>query len=226
LEKPTLLILAAGLSSRYKSGLKQLDSFGPSGESLLDYAIYDAIRAGFCKAVFVIRKKIKDDFARLITLKYANKIEYDFVFQEIDDLPAGFNTPAARQKPWGTGHAVWVARDKIKEAFAVINADDFYGSESYKILATFLVGQSVKVDGKYSMVGFKLQNTLSDYGSVARGICKVQDGYLQDIDERTNIQKQDGLPIYIDWDGTKKKLDPHAVVSMNFWGFSVDFSPY
>ncbi len=222
MKKPTLLILAAGLSSRYKLGLKQLDSFGPSGETLLDYAIFDAINAGFGKAVFVIQKKIKNDFERQLTSKYKNKIDCDFVFQELDDLPAGFKLPNTRKKPWGTGHAVWVAREKVKESFAVINADDFYGSESYKIMAAFLIGQTADVEGYYSMVGFNLQNTLSDYGSVSRGICKLQDGFLVDIDERTEIQKLDDFPTYNDENGTLQKLDPLSIVSMNFWGFPAD----
>lgn len=220
--KPTLLILAAGLSSRYKLGLKQMDTFGPSGETLLDYAIYDAINAGFDKAVFVIRKNIKEDFENLVTYKYKNKIECEFVFQELNDLPAGYNCPAGREKPWGTGHAVWVARDKIKGPFAVINADDFYGTTSYKTMANFLLSQSASSIGDYAMIGYPLKNTLSDYGSVSRGICSVQSGYLLNIDERTNIQKQNGSIIYTNTDGITHELNPESIVSMNFWGVTPD----
>jgi len=225
LKKPSLLVLAAGLSSRYKLGLKQLDTFGPSGETLLDYAIFDAIMAGFGKVIFVIQKEVKDNFEKRVTAKYSNKIDCDFVFQELDDLPTGYKVPSARKKPWGTGHAVWVAREKINEPFAVINADDFYGRESYKIMAAFLKKNTVENEGKYSMIGFNLQNTLSDYGSVARGLCKVNDGYLLDIDEQTNIQKKNGAPISIDENGAITKLNPSAVVSMNFWGFTADLFP-
>lgn len=220
--KPTLLIMAAGLSSRYKLGLKQMDTFGPSGETLLDYAIYDAIQAGFGKVVFVIRKKIKDDFERLVTSKYNDKIDYEFVFQEMDDLPAGFLPPAAREKPWGTGHAVWVTRNHIKGPFAVINADDFYGCASYTTMVAFLNKQSSGIGGNYSMVGFKLGNTLSEYGSVSRGVCNVQNSQLQDIDERTDIREEDGLPVYTDENGSTKKLNSDTLVSMNFWGFTPD----
>lgn len=210
------------MSSRYKLGLKQIDAFGPSGETLLDYAIYDAIRAGFGKAVFVIRRQMKDDFEKLVTSKYKNKIEYELVFQEVDDVPDIYEKTYSREKPWGTGHAVWAARKRVKEAFAVVNADDFYGSESYKTMAEFLKGIVPGVEGKYSMVGFNLGNTLSDYSSVSRGICTVKDGYLLDIDERTGIHKQDNLPLYKDEKDLLKQLDPNAVTSMNLWGFSPD----
>lgn len=220
--KPTLLILAAGLSSRYGLGLKQLDTFGPSGETLLDYAIYDAIQAGFGKAVFVIRKKIKDDFEKFVTYKYQNIIDYEFAFQELDDLPEGIKPVAIREKPWGTGHAVWTARNKIKEPFAVINADDFYGRESYKTMASFLTKQTSLYDGKYAMVGFDLRNTLSRHGFVSRGVCEVKEGYLIDIDERSNIHEQDGLPVYLDENNVLRKIDPKAIASMNLWGFSPD----
>lgn len=220
--KPTLLILAAGLSSRYKLGLKQIDTFGPNGETLLDYAIYDAIQAGFGKAVFVIRKEIKDDFEKFVTSKYDNLIDYDIVFQEVGDLPNGLELKTNREKPWGTGHAVWVARNKVKEPFAVINADDFYGSESYKTMKAFLTGKTSAEVGKYALIGFSLKNTLSENGSVSRGICKVKDGFLKDIDERTNIRLQEGRPVYLDDKNILKGLDPNSVVSMNMWGFTPD----
>ncbi len=220
--KPTLLILAAGLSSRYKLGLKQIDKFGPSGEILLDYAIYDAIQAGFGKVVFVIRKSIQSDFEKLITSKYKNKIICDFAFQELDDLPAGFICPGEREKPWGTAHAVWVSKDKIQEPFAVINADDFYGSDSFKNMAKFLSSCSEHDEGNYAMVGYNLKNTLSEHGSVARGICDVRDGTLQGIAERTKIKEQDGSVVYIDNSEKAHNLDHDSIVSMNFWGFTPD----
>jgi UTP-glucose-1-phosphate uridylyltransferase len=220
--KPTLLILAAGLSSRYKLGLKQNDKFGPSGEILLDYAIYDAIKAGFGKVVFVIRKNTESDFEKLIAYKYKNIIKCDFVFQELDNLPDGFNCPDEREKPWGTGHAVWVAKDKIKEPFAVINADDFYGSDSFSKMAKFLSSLSEYDKGNYAMVGYNLKNTLSDHGTVSRGICDVKNGVLQGIIERSKIQKKNGLVIYIDSSENAHNLDQDAIVSMNFWGFTPD----
>ena len=159
-----------------------------------------------------------DDFEKMVTSKYGNKIDYDFVFQELDDLPTGFKPPPARDKPWGTGHAVWVARNKIKGPFAVINADDFYGSESYKTMVMFFKRRTSDVGGEYSMVGFNLQNTLSEYGSVSRGICKVKDGHLLDIDERTNIRKQGGLPVYTDENGAIK----HATRNVGFRDLLLD----
>jgi UTP-glucose-1-phosphate uridylyltransferase len=222
-KKPTLLILAAGLSNRYKLGLKQLDRFGPSGETLLDYAIYDAVEAGFGKVFFVIRNEIKDDFEKQVTVNYRNKIVYDFVSQETDDLPVDFESPVLRIKPWGTGHAVWVARNVITEPFAVINADDFYGKESYRIMAKFLQQQNT-ISEKYAMAGFNLQNTVSDFGTVSRGICKVQNSNLIDIDERTSIrQSQDGNIVYKTEQGQQYALDPDSIVSMNFWGFYPGF---
>lgn len=219
---PTLLILAAGLSSRYKLGLKQIDNFGPSGEILLDYAVYDAIKAGFGKVVFIIPKSTKEDFEKHVAGKYQDKIKYTFAFQELNDLPAGYICPGGREKPWGTGHAVWVARDQINEPFAAINADDYYGSDSFIKMAQYLSSLSAEDTGKYAMVGYILKNTLSDYGSVARGICEVHNGMLTDIVERTKIRRENDSIVYFDHSESAVPLADDKVVSMNFWGFTPD----
>ena len=220
--KPTLLILAAGLSSRYKLGLKQIDRFGPSGEILLDYAVYDAIKAGFGKVVFVIQKSMYEEFEKEVSHKYQKKIKYDFAFQELDDLPDEFICPDGRQKPWGTGHAVWVAENKIQEPFAIINADDYYGPDSFKKMAELLSTYSINDKEKYAMIGYILNNTLSDYGAVSRGICSIDDYLLQGIVERTKIQKQNGNIVYIDSSDKTYLLKNETIVSMNFWGFTPD----
>jgi len=220
--KPTLLILAAGLSSRYKLGLKQIDRFGPSGEILLDYAIYDAIKAGFGKVVFVIRRNMKDEFEKIIASKYNDKVDYCFSFQELDDLPVGYSCPEERKKPWGTAHAVWTAREHISEPFAVINADDFYGFDAYNQMAEFLSERFSSGQGKYAMVGYALNNTLSDHGFVSRGVCKITDGFLSDIVERTQIREEQGKIVYKDNASQSFSLAHDTAVSMNFWGFTPD----
>jgi len=223
LKKLTLLVLAAGLSSRYKIGLKQLDHFGPSGETIMDYAIYDAIEAGFSRVVFVIRNSIKNDFVKQVSSSYSNKIDVDFVSQELNDLPGGFRSPALREKPWGTGQAVWAARNIINEPFAVINADDFYGKESYNIMAEFL--QRNNNSGTYAMIGFILKNTLSEHGYVSRSICQVHDGNLTDIVERSKIGLNHAGEAIYEQDGIEKSVDANSVVSMNFWGLYPDLFP-
>lgn len=209
---PTLLVLAAGMGSRY-GGLKQVDPVGPSGESLLDYAVYDAIRAGFGRVVFVIRRDFEELFRTQIGSKYSGQVEVDYVFQSINELPEGFSTPDSREKPWGTGHAVWCARHAIKEPFAVINADDFYGSDSFAQLGRFL-GQIELIESpRFTMVGFKLANTLSENGSVSRGVCEIgQEGHLQTITEQTGID-----PAEV---GPGKKYTGEETVSLNCWGFT------
>jgi len=219
--EPTLLILAAGMASRYGS-MKQIQSFGPGGETIMDYSIYDAIRAGFKKVVFIIRKEFADDFKEIFEPKLAGKVKIDYVFQDLHAYTDGFEVPADRTKPWGTAHAVLCAKEVVKEPFAVINADDFYGRESYKTMASFLTKQTSLYDGKYAMVGFDLRNTLSRHGFVSRGVCEVKEGYLIDIDERSNIHEQDGLPVYLDENNVLRKIDPKAIASMNLWGFSPD----
>lgn len=215
--QPTLLILAAGMGSRYK-GLKQIDTFGPSGETILEYSVYDAIRAGFGKIVFVIRRDIEEPFKRIFIDKLASKIEVDYVFQELDHLPAGFAKPADRQKPWGTGHAVLVAAEKVTTPFAVINADDFYGASSFKVIADYL-RQTNNAPTELSMVGYQLVNTLSEYGTVSRGICQADaDSFLLSITERTKIgQGADG--IFYEENQERVELSPDAIASMNLMGF-------
>jgi choline kinase len=205
----TLLVLAAGMGSRY-GGLKQIDPVGPSGETVLDYAVFDAMRAGFTRVVFVIRREFEAVFRDQIGAKYSGRIAVDYVFQSIDTLPAGFPSPAGREKPWGTGHAVWCARDAVRENFAVINADDFYGADSFARLAEFLAGAS---ENHFAMVGFKLANTLSEHGAVSRGICAVdRGGMLSGVVEQTGILATEV--------GDGKKYSGKEIVSMNCWSFT------
>jgi len=216
--KPTLLVLAAGLGSRYGS-YKQIDKFGPSGETIMDYSIFDAVRAGFEKVVFVIGKSFEKDFIELAA-KYNSKIKVEYVFQELHNVPKGVIVPADRQKPWGTGHAILVAAEKIHEPFAVINADDFYGKLSFESIAKYLSRQDMQDSEKYCMVGFILGNTLSEYGFVSRGVCDVDTkGKLSGITECTKIQKTDDSIVYTDENGQARHLTGKEIVSMNLWGF-------
>jgi len=212
--KPTLVIMAAGIGSRY-GGLKQIDPVGPSGEIVLDYSVYDAIQAGFGKVVFIIRPDIEEAFKEVIGHKLDGKIKVEYVFQTLDKLPAGFSVPAGRTKPWGTGQAVLMAAPVVHEPFAVINADDFYGRESFHIVANRL--KTVDVNSTdFCMAGFYIKNTLSEYGGVARGWCDVKNGKLSHIVERFNIErKPDGV---IRYDGGE--MDDNDMVSMNTWGFT------
>ena len=221
---PTLLVLAAGLGSRY-GALKQMDGVGPNNEAILDYSIYDAIRAGFGKVVFVIREDFAEAFKKVnSTEKFGVPVEY--VYQSLDKLPKGFTVPEGRVKPWGTCHAVLMAKDVIHEPFAVINADDFYGKEAYEVMADYLK-QCEGKKGAYSMVAYRLRNTMSDFGTVSRGICTADaDGYLKTIVERTAIgHTADGGAAFTDADGDHP-LDLDSLVSMNFFGFTPDFFEY
>ena len=222
--KPTLFVLAAGMGSRY-GGLKQMDGVGPSGETIMDYSIYDALRAGFGKIVFVIREFFEEDFREKIVSKYENHVPVEVVFQELDKLPAGFTVHPDRVKPWGTNHAVMMGKDVIHEPFAVINADDFYGRESYAILAE----QLKKMDGQenhYCMVGYRLHNTLSESGSVARGVCETDDkGYLTSVVERTQVERVDGVIKFKEGE-TWTEVGENTPVSMNMWGFTPDYFGY
>ncbi len=222
--KPTLFVLAAGMGSRY-GGLKQLDGLGPNGETIMDYSIYDAIRGGFGKVVFVIRKDFEDDFRRIVLSKYENHIPVEVVFQSIDDLPEGYTRPADRQKPWGTNHAVMTGREVIKEPFAVINADDFYGRDGFRVLGEWLS----KAEGanEYCMVGYRVGNTLSDSGTVSRGICQTnEEGYLTGVVERTDISRVDGVITFTGDNGQPEHTAETTPVSMNMWGFTPDYFAY
>ena len=215
--KPTLLVLAAGMGSRY-GGNKQLDEVGPSGETIIDYSIFDAIRAGFGKIVFVIRRDIEDQVKERFVEKLDGKIEVDYVFQEITDLPEGVKVAPDRSKPWGTSHAILVTSSKIKEPFGVINADDFYGAESFRILRDFLVND--KNPNNYCIVGYKLGNTLSDHGHVNRGVCQAgEDGFLKKIVETRQIEKTKNGAIAPGADGNPQYFTGNEIVSMNLWGF-------
>ena len=220
--KPTLFVLAAGMGSRY-GGLKQLDGLGPHGETIMDYSIFDAIRSGFGKIVFVIRKDFEDDFRKIILSKYENHIPVEVVFQAIDNLPEGFVCPEGRTKPWGTNHAVLMGKDVIKEPFAVINADDFYGRNSFEVIAQEL-SKPKEEKGDYCMVGFRVGNTMSESGSVARGVCQTTDGYLTTVVERTAIEYNDKHEItFVYENGVTQTLEPNTPVSMNLWGFTPDY---
>ena len=223
--KPTLFVLAAGMGSRY-GGLKQLDGVGPHDETIMDYAIYDAIRSGFGKVVFVIRKDFEDDFRKIILSKYENHIPVETVFQSLDIVPEGFTCPTERTKPWGTNHAVLMGKDVIHEPFAVINADDFYGRDSFAALGRELATYEGKKN-EYSMVGFRVGNTLSESGSVARGVCSMDaNGYLTTVVERTAVERIDGDIQFIDEYGKKIVLEENTSVSMNMWGFTPDYFDY
>lgn len=216
---PSLVILAAGLGSRYGS-LKQIDQFGPSGETIIDYAIYDAIKAGFKKVVFVIRRKISDEFKEVFVDKFSDRIAIDYALQETEILPPGIAPPPGRLKPWGTGHAVLVAENKITEPFAVINADDFYGSTSFKLVFDFLT--AAPAAPHVCMVGFDLLNTLSENGAVSRAICEVDHDQLLSLMERPRVFCDAAEVFFADEAGSAQPLDANAIVSMNLWGFTPD----
>lgn len=213
----TLLVMAAGMGSRY-GGLKQLDSIGPNNETIIDYSVFDAIRAGFSKVVFIIRKEFEDEFKEKITNKYLGKIEVKFAFQDLNFLPEGFSCPEARVKPWGTGHAILTARDLINEPFVAINGDDFYGRQTFKVVADFYENESEL----FSMVAFQLDKTLSDNGSVSRGLCTLKNGNLTSVIETHDLKKTNNN---IDSD-REIKLNGLEPVSMNVWGFSPKIFEY
>ena len=223
--KPTLFILAAGMGSRY-GGLKQLDGLGPSGETIMDYSVYDALRAGFGKIVFVIRHDFEQEFREKIVSKYEGHVPVEVVFQDLNDLPGGFKPNPERKKPWGTNHAVLMGKDVIKEPFGVINADDYYGAESFQILGDFLREAEGK-KGRYCMIGFRIENTLSENGGVSRGLCEVSaEGDLTGVTECHGIERKDGRLIQVLADGTVADFPEGANVSMNMWGFTPDYFDY
>lgn len=224
--KPTLFVLAAGMGSRY-GGLKQLDGLGPNGETIMDYSIFDAIRGGFGKIVFVIRKDFEEDFRKKIISKYENHIPVEVVFQSIDKLPEGFTCPAERVKPWGTNHAVLMGKEVIREPFAVINADDFYGRDSFAVIGKFLSELPEGAKNTYCMVGFRVGNTLSGSGTVARGICSTDENrHLTTVVERTEIMRINGVVSYKDENGEWVGIEDNTPVSMNMWGFTPDYFNY
>lgn len=224
--KPTLLVLAAGMGSRY-GGLKQLDGVGPSGETIMDYSVFDAMRAGFGRVVFVIRHDFEDDFRKIILSKYENSIPVDVVFQSVDALPEGYSAPDGREKPWGTNHAILMSADTIREPFAVINADDFYSRHAFEVIAKELSREDRK-PGEYCMVGFKVGNTMTENGSVSRGVCTTCDGKLTKVVERRAISfDSDHRITFVDEsDGSTKYLESETPVSMNFWGLTPDYFDY
>ena len=223
---PTLLLLAAGMVSRY-GGLKQLDGLGPNGETIMDYSIYDAIQAGFGKIVFIIRKDFEQDFRDKVLSKYEGHIPAEVCFQAMENLPEGFTVPEGRQKPWGTNHAVMMAKDVIKEPFCVINCDDFYNRDSFMVIGKYLANLPEGAKNDYTMVGFRVGNTLSDNGTVARGICaKDENDNLTTVVERTEIMRVNGAVSYKDENGEWVAVDDNTPVSMNMWGFTPDYFEY
>ncbi len=223
--KPTLFVLAAGMGSRY-GGLKQLDGLGPNGETIMDYSVYDAIKAGFGKVVFVIREDFEKDFREKVLSKYEGVVPTEVVFQALDKLPEGYTCPADRTKPWGTNHAVLMGKEAIKEPFAVINADDFYGRDAFRVIAEELQRPHDR-KGDYCMVGFRVGNTMTENGSVARGVCQTKEGLLTSVVERTAISYDNNHNIvFTDENGEVQTLEPNTPVSMNLWGFTPDYFDY
>ena len=226
MSKPTLFVLAAGMGSRY-GGLKQLDGLGPHGETIMDYSIYDAIQSGVGKVVFVISKDFEEDFRTKILSKYENHIPTEVVFQSINDLQEGFTCPAERTKPWGTNHALMMGKNVINEPFAIINSDDYYGRNSFEVMAKELSSLEEGSTNKYSMVGFKVGNTLSESGTVSRGVCEKEGNYLTGVVERTSIGYNAEHKIsFTDENGVEQVIAPDTPVSMNFWGFTPDYFKY
>ncbi|KPK84306.1 MAG: nucleotidyltransferase [Bacteroides sp. SM23_62_1] len=217
---PTLLILAAGIGSRY-GGMKQIDRVGPSGEAIIDYSIYDAIRAGFGKVVLIIRKNIEEEVREFFEHKLHGRIKMDFAYQEMDMIPPGISYPPERNKPWGTAHAIWVAASKINEPFVVINADDFYGRNSYMVVGGCMAEKGTTDHTNFCMIGYRLKNTLSDYGTVSRGLCVADDrSFLKSIVERPEIGKKNGDIYFRDNNSHEIPLTGEELVSMNIWGFT------
>lgn len=225
--KPTLFLLAAGMGSRY-GGLKQLDTLGPQGQSIMDYSIYDAIQAGFGKIVWVIRRDFEEQFRTQILSKYEGHVPCELCFQSIDALPEGFSVPEGRQKPWGTNHAVLMGAGVINEPFAVLNCDDFYDRDAFMVMGKFLSSLPEGSTGKYAMVGFRVDNTLSESGTVSRGICEndEQTHLLTGVVERTKIERRDGVVQYLDENEQWVSIPDTTPVSMNFWGFTPDYFKY
>lgn len=225
MNKTALVIMAAGIGSRYGGGIKQLEHVGPSGEIIMDYSIYDAIQAGFNKVVFIIRRDLEKDFKEIIGNRIEKQIEVEYVYQELDALPSGFTKPEERVKPWGTGQAVLCCKDVIKEPFAVINADDYYGKEAFVKVHDYLANADINsTENNYCMAGFVLGNTLSDNGIVTRGVCKVdENGNLTNVEETFAIERDGDVAVGKNGAGEKVTLDLDSSVSMNMWGFTPNF---
>ena len=225
--KPTLFLLAAGMGSRY-GGLKQLDTLGPQGQAIMDYSIFDAIQAGFGKIVWVIRRDFEEQFRTQILSRYEGHIPCELCFQSLDALPEGFSVPEGREKPWGTNHAVMMGKDVIREPFAVLNCDDFYDRDAFRVMARFLSELPEGSTGKYAMVGFRVDNTLSESGTVSRGICEndEQTHLLTGVVERTKIERRNGVVQYLDENDEWVSIPDTTPVSMNFWGFTPDYFDY
>jgi NDP-sugar pyrophosphorylase family protein len=218
INKPTLVILAAGMGSRYV-GLKQMDAFTPEGYTIIDFSLYDSLKAGFAKFVFIIRKSFEKEFKEIFSKKLEGKAEVAFVFQELDSVPEKYINPE-RTKPWGTGHALLMAKDVVKENFAIINADDFYGAEAFHVMAKSLAEKD-KESYDFSTMVYLLKNTVSDHGYVSRGECQVdEDGYLENVTERSHIEKINGKLMSKNDDGEFIPIDKNTIISMNFWGFT------
>ncbi|MGL6173434.1 MAG: nucleotidyltransferase family protein [Cellulosilyticaceae bacterium] len=216
--EPVLVVMAAGMGSRY-GGLKQIDPIGSQGEIIMDFSIYDAIQAGFKKVVFIIKKENEKDFREAIGDRLSGIIQVEYVYQQLDKLPEGYSVPEGRIKPWGTGHAILCCKEVITGPFAVINADDYYGREAFKLVYDYLKNNQDDEKYRYTMVGYILENTLTDHGHVARGICVADEGYLTNIQERTHIEKKEGIVQFLEGE-TWTPVDAHSIVSMNLWGFT------
>ncbi|MFA5816857.1 MAG: sugar phosphate nucleotidyltransferase [Bacteroidales bacterium] len=224
--KPTLLVLAAGLGSRY-GGLKQMDPLGPNGESIIDYSVYDAVQAGFGKVIFVLREEIVEEFYELFANRYKKHITIDHVVQRLADIPSGITVNPDRVKPWGTGHAVLSAEKTLAEPFAVINGDDYYGKDAFKVMADFLTKLDPENVRSQSMVGYSISNTLSEFGAVSRGICSVDEKrVLTAVVERTDIERKGNRIIFLDENSKEVDLIGNEIVSMNFWGFTPAVLPF
>lgn len=223
MNKATLIVMAAGMGSRY-GGLKQIDPVGKNGEVILDYSVYDAAKAGFDKVIFVIKKEIEEDFKKITDGKYNGVIDVEYAYQDINNIPEGFTVPEGRVKPWGTGHAVLSCKGMVDGPFAVINSDDFYGRETFELIYKELTKEKEKKEKyQFSMVGFKIENTLTENGTVARGVCKTdEESYLTDIVERTKIAKRDGKIMFTEDGETWTEIPEGSTVSMNCWGFSTE----
>lgn len=217
-----LVVMAAGVGSRF-GGLKQLEPVGPGGEALLDYSVFDAVRAGAQRVVVVLRREMEAEFHERLGRRWASRVEVNFAFQELDDVPPGACVPAGRSKPWGTGHAVLAARRSVRAPLVVINADDFYGADGFGLLAAFLAGGSPAAPGRYALVAYRLAHTLSEHGAVSRGVCRVDGaGRLAGIDERERVARRRDGSLWSDGPGEPLELSPAALVSMNLWGFGQD----